>query len=416
LGGVWPYLQSNLNGSKISNDSVIGELCPACGLCCNGVIFANLALRPGDDVGRLRSLGLPVGSPPSALRPPHLAQPCAAFDGCRCRVYADRPHYCREFECVLLKSVSAGRTEPAAALRIIRTARERADKVRRLLHALGDIDEQLPLSTRFRRAGKALHGRELDEETADTYGQLTLAVHDLNLLLSDAFYPGSASQKPKSGVWGTAVALASVAFLLFSAAGRLLADQIEMQNGDRYAGHILSLNTNTIVLQSDVLGTLRLPRAKVAVITLGTAPATTSPALHSPINAQVRSPAAVPANAATNPHPALRQLGVSTNLIQQVQKQFLSGAGPEANDKFNELLGGLMSGNLSVDDIRAEAKSAADQLRALQRESGEDAGFAVNAYLTILDHFLKETAPTRSTTNAPAPSPKATAKPPAERQ
>jgi hypothetical protein len=90
-----------------------------------------------------------------------------------------------------------------------------------------------------------------------------------------------------------------------------------------------------------------------------------------------------------------------------VQKQFLNGTGPEANAKFNELLGGLMSGKLSVEDIRTEAKAAADQLRALKRDSGEDAGFASGAYLAILDHFLKETAPSGSATNAPASSPAA---------
>ena len=164
-------------------------------MCCNGVIFANLALRPSDDLARLRSLGLPVCSPNSALRPPHLAQPCAALEGCRCRIYADRPQYCRQFECVLFKSVKAGRTKPAAAMRIIGTAHERAAKVRRLLHALGDTDDQLPLSSRFRRTGKRLQERELDEETADNYAQLTLAVHDLNLLLSDAFYPGSVQRE-----------------------------------------------------------------------------------------------------------------------------------------------------------------------------------------------------------------------------
>ena len=118
-------------------------------------------------------------------------------------------------------------------------------------------------------------------------------------------------------------------------------------------------------------------------------------------------PAAAPTNVVSTS--SLRLLGLSrnTNLIQQVQKQFLSGAGPEANNKFNELLGGLMSGKLSVEDIRAEAKSAADQLRALQRESGEDVGFATSTYLAILDHFLKETAPAGLTTNAPGPSPKA---------
>jgi hypothetical protein len=124
-------------------------------------------------------------------------------------------------------------------------------------------------------------------------------------------------------------------------------------------------------------------------------------------NAPVLALSTAPTSKPPKPSPALAQLGASTNLIQQVQKQFLSGAGPEANNKFDELLGGLMSGKLSVDDIRAEAKAAADQLRALQRESGEDAGFATSAYLAILDHFLKETAPSGSATNAPASSPKA---------
>jgi hypothetical protein len=76
--------------------------------------------------------------------------------------------------------------------------------------------------------------------------------------------------------------------------------------------------------------------------------------------------------------------------------------------KFNELLGGLMSGKLSVDDIRAQAKTAADQLRALKREGGEDAGFAADTYLAILDHFLKDTASSGPITNSPGASPKST--------
>jgi uncharacterized protein len=393
-----------LNARTKSDASVIDQLCLTCGLCCNGVIFANLALQPSDNAARLRSLGLPVCNSHSVLRPPHLTQPCAAFDGCRCRVYADRPKYCRQFECVLFKSVKAGHTEPAAALRIIRTARERADKVYRLLRALGDTDEQLPLTARFRRTSKRVGEHELDEETADTYGQLTLAVHDLNLLLGDAFYPGSARLGAKSGSLGAGSALLCAALILFAGSGRLSADQVELQNGDRYVGHVLSLNSNSVVLQSEVLGILRLPRSKVAVITLGPGSMTNSQAVPLAANAQPPPRSAAPINAAANLSPALPGLSTSTNLIQQVQKQFLSGAGPEANTKFNELLGGLMSGKLSVDDIRAEAKSAADQLRTLQRESGEDPGFAANAYLSILDHFLKETAPAGAATNAPTSS------------
>jgi hypothetical protein len=209
------------------------------------------------------------------------------------------------------------------------------------------------------------------------------------------------------GPLAQALVLIACALVLLSAPLRVRGDQVEMQNGDRYAGHVLSLNTNTVVLQSAVLGTLRLPRSKVAVITLGLGPATNSPALPLPTNVFTPAASGTTANVVSNLSPALPGLSMSTNLIQQVQKQFLSGAGPEANNKFNELLGGLMSGKLNVEDIRAEAKTAADQLRALQRESGEDAGFATSAYLAILDHFLKETAPSGSATNAPASSPKA---------
>ena len=49
----------------------------------------------------------------------------------------------------------------------------------------------------------------------------------------------------------------------------LWADQVEMQNGDRYLGKVLSLTTDKLVIQSDVLGKLTLPRDKVALITLG---------------------------------------------------------------------------------------------------------------------------------------------------
>src|SRR5437762_4423783 len=54
----------------------------------------------------------------------------------------------------------------------------------------------------------------------------------------------------------------------------LRADDVKMQNGDHYYGRVLSLDTNTLVLRSDVPGTTRLPRGKVTLITLGSGPAT----------------------------------------------------------------------------------------------------------------------------------------------
>jgi uncharacterized protein len=173
-----------------------GQLCLACGLCCNGVIFADVKLQPEEDADHLRALGLRLilkaeaGGPRSAPRAPHFRQPCAVLDGCICRIYSERPEYCRQFECLLLKSVKAGRTRSPAALAIIRDARKRAEKVRRLLRALNDTDEDVALNVRFKRAARRLEAAAMEKQVADTYGRLTLAVHDLNLLLSEQFYPG----------------------------------------------------------------------------------------------------------------------------------------------------------------------------------------------------------------------------------
>ena len=183
---------------------------------------------------------------------------------------------------------------------------------------------------------------------------------------------------------------------IWAAAGALVigsifprGDQVQMQNGDRYFGRVLSLNTNTLVLQSDVLGSVRLPRGKVALITLGTAtPTNAAGAMGAPNN----RPAA-PTNAVLDLSASLRDLGANTNFIRQVQAQFLGDAGPEANNKFNEMVGGLMSGKLTLNDIRTEAKSAAAQLRDLKRDLGDDAGWALDGYLAILENFLRETAP-----------------------
>jgi uncharacterized protein len=168
------------------------SLCLECGLCCNGVIFANLQLRPGDDTTRLEKLFAAATGKIETLRAnSKLPQPCPALDGCVCRVYAGRPQYCRQFDCLLLKSVKAGKTPVTSALRTVKSAVRRAEKVRGLLRQLGDRDEQRALSLRFRRIKKCAETGELDGEAAGLFGELTLAMHNLNVLLSEEFYPGA---------------------------------------------------------------------------------------------------------------------------------------------------------------------------------------------------------------------------------
>ncbi|MGD0813913.1 MAG: hypothetical protein ABSA83_09935 [Verrucomicrobiota bacterium] len=188
-------------------------------------------------------------------------------------------------------------------------------------------------------------------------------------------------------------------FVLFLfTAVRLRADQVQMQNGDRYAGKVISMTANAVVLQSDVLGRITLPRGKVAAINLG---AVVQPPASGAIN-QTRAVSLVLTNANPDIAAALRQLGGNTNFIEQIRKQFLSEAGPEANDKFDETVAGLMSGKIDMNSLRAQAKSAADQIRSLKSQG--DVGEPLDSYLAILDNFLKQIPPSAPATNRIPPA------------
>ena len=160
-------------------------------MCCNGVLFRDVELQPGDDAKKLATLGLPIERLKTKTRFP---QPCAALgEDCRCRIYDQRPQRCRQFDCALLQSALAEKVSVASALSIIQQAHRRAEKVRRFLRVLGDQDEHIALSLRFKRTRRRVESGEIDADTAGAFGELTLAVHSLNVLLSQRFYPAHAS-------------------------------------------------------------------------------------------------------------------------------------------------------------------------------------------------------------------------------
>ncbi len=197
-----------------------------------------------------------------------------------------------------------------------------------------------------------------------------------------------------------------VAFCSLACTYAVRGDQVEMLNGDRYVGRVVSLGTDTLVVQSEVLGTLRLPRARISTITLEThLPDRATNATHLSLavprsNNTARVSGAIATNASPDFASAMRQLSGNSNVIQQVQEQFLTGAGPEAQAKFNDLVSGLLSGKMGVNDLRAEARSAMDQARSARKEMGEEGGSMMDGYLAILDGFLKETEPASVPTNA----------------
>jgi len=176
------------------------------------------------------------------------------------------------------------------------------------------------------------------------------------------------------------------------------ADQVVMQNGDNYNGKVLSVTTNALVLQNENLGTLVLPRTKIATVSFGTAAA-------SPPAASNVSAAPPPGGSATNSisdPAAFRGIRDQTNLIQLVQSQILGSASPEAVQKYDAMLDGLSTGKIDLNELRKQAQDAADQLRSLRNDAGPDAGGEVDTYLAVLDNFLQKTAPAGVVTNSAA--------------
>ena len=165
------------------------QLCLACGLCCDGTLFDNVQLGAGDDARKLKALGLPVAVTRGRTAVAYFRQPCVALCADRkCRVYADRPGQCRAFECGVFKDADAGRIDFAAALRQVKSARKKADAIRRLLRKLGDTDEQHSLGDRFRRTQRRMEAGGVDAETGETFAALGVAVHQFNLLAHEKFY------------------------------------------------------------------------------------------------------------------------------------------------------------------------------------------------------------------------------------
>lgn len=149
------------------------KLCPSCGLCCTGVLFGDVELQRGEDAAALTAEGLTLFA---KGRQRAFVQPCACLADGLCRIYATRPRRCRTFACRQLQLVQAGRITVATALANIRQTRREVDEVLRLVRALGDTNEQLPLNRRY----AALMAQPLDfagdESQLERRGELMVAV------------------------------------------------------------------------------------------------------------------------------------------------------------------------------------------------------------------------------------------------
>jgi len=150
-----------VKASSTKSAEAISQLCPQCGLCCNGVLFGDVELQRGDDAKRLAGLGVELFR---KGRKTAFAQPCSCLVKGMCRIYADRPQRCAAFDCGLLKRVQNGKATPASALKKIASAKRHAAAVLKLVRQLGNHDEATPLNERY----AAVIAEPIDMAAAET--------------------------------------------------------------------------------------------------------------------------------------------------------------------------------------------------------------------------------------------------------
>ena len=153
-------------------------LCLECGLCCNGILFADVRPERGENSKLFQQFGSRV------------AQPCPAFNSgdCKCALYAERPSRCRKFECKQLLAVRSGKKSAETALKKIGEAQKLAGEVEKLLKRLGFNETSLPFSKRFQKCQRAAERGKISSDDLDCLADLQLAVHRLNHLLAQDFY------------------------------------------------------------------------------------------------------------------------------------------------------------------------------------------------------------------------------------
>jgi hypothetical protein len=180
-----------MNSESTSSIEAVAQLCPACGMCCNGVLFGDVELQRGDVARKYSSAGLELFRKGDKKA---FAQPCACFDGKLCRIYADRPKRCATFECGLLQRVQQGELTASAALQAIRTTRRQVDAVLKLVRALGNHDESLSLNKRYAAVIAQPIDLAADEAQVEQRGELMMAVAELTGSIEREYLTASAAQ------------------------------------------------------------------------------------------------------------------------------------------------------------------------------------------------------------------------------
>ena len=176
------------------NSSAASRLCSECGMCCNGVMFHTVRLQPTDSAKDLAALGLKLKRKKGGN---YILQPCPAFRGTHCSIYAARPERCRLFACQQLRRVDAGESTEAVALEMIREAQRQVAEVTDLLERAGGASDRKPLSKRCEKVMAEPLDSSSDPVAVGIRSQLTRAMRELDIFLDEEFRipPGEAADQ-----------------------------------------------------------------------------------------------------------------------------------------------------------------------------------------------------------------------------
>ena len=161
-------------------------------MCCNGVMFHTVRVLPGDSAKELAALGLKLKRKKGSS---YIQQPCPAFRGTHCSIYAARPERCRVFECRQLQRVAAGEITEAMAMERIGEAHRRVAEVNEMLERAGGTNVKRPLS---KRCEKVMAEPLSDEAGMALQSRLTASMRELDALLDREFrlHPAGADDEP----------------------------------------------------------------------------------------------------------------------------------------------------------------------------------------------------------------------------
>ena len=165
--------------------SAASRLCSACGICCNGVMFYKVRLQSGDVPRELRALGLKIKHKHTEQ---FSLQPCPAFQGAQCGIYAQRPERCELFTCRQLKRVALGEIGEDDALEKIHEVVRLVAEVNRLLDESGKTDPTRPLGKSYEKI-TATPVDPADPQAVELREQLTFAMQELEAMIDRDFRP-----------------------------------------------------------------------------------------------------------------------------------------------------------------------------------------------------------------------------------